>query len=93
MDLLNRIAYITIRICQINCNVLFWFSVIDDENPTEVTAGAIVTVTVNLVRHDMSSLFGDDSIADAEPISELLNDSEKIAAAVEGAVGMYLKHY
>lgn len=38
----------------------------------------------------MSSLFGDDSIADAEPISELQNDSEKIAAAGDGAVGMYL---
>ncbi|XP_063220151.1 translocation protein SEC63 homolog [Bacillus rossius redtenbacheri] len=31
--------------------------VIDDENPTVVTAGAIVTVTVTLVRKNMSDLF------------------------------------
>lgn len=43
---------------------------IDDENPTEVTAGAIVTVTVTLTRHDMSSLFGDDSVQEATAITE-----------------------
>lgn len=46
------------------------FIVIDDENPTEVTAGAIVTVTVSLIRRDMSTLFGDDTVPDALPISE-----------------------
>ncbi|CAG9560248.1 unnamed protein product [Danaus chrysippus] len=36
--------------------------VIDDENPTVVTAGAIVTVTVFLRRTDMKELFGDTTI-------------------------------
>lgn len=49
---------------------------IDDENPTEVTAGAIVTVTVTLVRHDMSSLFGDETVPDAAPICEGKNDEK-----------------
>lgn len=38
--------------------------VVDDENPTEVTAGAIVTVTVTLKRKNMSSLFGDETVKD-----------------------------
>ncbi|GLH14484.1 AAEL007987-PA, partial [Gryllus bimaculatus] len=38
--------------------------VIDDENPTVYTAGAIVTVTVTLYRRDMSVLFGDETVAD-----------------------------
>lgn len=38
--------------------------VIDDENPTVYTAGAIVTVTVTLKRQNMSVLFGDDSVTD-----------------------------
>ncbi|XP_069688937.1 translocation protein SEC63 homolog isoform X2 [Periplaneta americana] len=38
--------------------------VIDDENPTEYTAGAIVTVTVTLIRQNMSILFGDDSVSE-----------------------------
>lgn len=33
--------------------------VIDDENTNVVTAGAIVTVTVTLIRKDMKTLFGD----------------------------------
>lgn len=36
--------------------------VIDDENPTVYTAGAIVTVTVSLTRKDMKELFGDDTV-------------------------------
>lgn len=42
----------------------------DDEKPTEVTAGAIVTVIVTLVRRSMSSLFGDDTIKDNHEITE-----------------------
>jgi translocation protein SEC63 len=41
------------------------FSVIDDENPTVYTAGAIVTVTVTLVRYTLSVLLGEDTLADA----------------------------
>ena len=41
-----------------------FIAVIDDENPTVYTAGAIVTVTVTLIRHNMSVLFGDDSVMD-----------------------------
>lgn len=37
---------------------------IGDENPTVYTAGAIVTVTVTLVRQNMSVLFDDDSATD-----------------------------
>lgn len=43
-------------------------SVIDDENTNVVTAGAIVTVTVTLVRHNMSTLFGDTTAAEKEGI-------------------------
>lgn len=43
---------------------------IDDENPTEVTAGAIVTVTVTLIRHDMSTLFGDETVEEVTAITE-----------------------
>jgi translocation protein SEC63 len=43
---------------------LLCFAVIDDENPTVYTAGAIVTVTVSLVRQNMSVLFGDDTVTD-----------------------------
>lgn len=42
----------------------------DDENSTEVTAGAIVTVTVSLVRKDMSSLFGDETVQEVSEIVE-----------------------
>ncbi|GFG30385.1 hypothetical protein Cfor_05840 [Coptotermes formosanus] len=38
--------------------------VIDDENPTVYTAGAIVTVTVTLIRNNMNVLFGDESVTD-----------------------------
>ncbi|GLV38722.1 Secretory 63 [Carabus blaptoides fortunei] len=68
MKVLGRMPYI---------DFLVRSEVIDDENPTEVTAGAIVTVTVSLKRRDMSSLFGDDTVADAQPISELQQDNEK----------------
>ncbi|XP_014251168.1 translocation protein SEC63 homolog [Cimex lectularius] len=36
--------------------------VVDDEASTEITAGAIVTVTVTLERKDMNSLFGDETV-------------------------------
>lgn len=42
----------------------------DDENPTEVTAGAIVTVTVTLIRKDMRVLFGDDTVVENNIITE-----------------------
>lgn len=40
------------------------YLVIDDEATTVYTAGAIVTVTVQLKRQDMKVLFGDESYAD-----------------------------
>jgi translocation protein SEC63 len=43
---------------------LLCFAVIDDENPTVYTAGAIVTVTVTLVRYSLSVLLGEDTSAD-----------------------------
>lgn len=39
-------------------------TVLDDENPTEVTTGSIVTVIVTLTRKPMSSLFGDETAVD-----------------------------
>ncbi|PNF30988.1 Translocation protein SEC63-like protein [Cryptotermes secundus] len=39
--------------------------VIDDENPTVYTAGAIVTVTVTLVRYTLSVVLGEDTLSDA----------------------------
>lgn len=42
----------------------------DDENPKEVTANAIVTVTVTLIRRNMSTLFGDETVKEAPQILE-----------------------
>jgi len=47
--------------------------VIDDENPTVYTAGAIVTVTVTLIRHNMSVLFGDESVTDKHEQQDALS--------------------
>lgn len=54
--------------------------VIDDENSTVVTAGAIVTVTVFLRRTNLSELFGDTTIKEKsikETEEELLENGEK----------------
>lgn len=48
----------------LNLKGIILFSVIDDENPTVYTAGAIVTVTVTLIRYNMSVLFGEESVTD-----------------------------
>lgn len=61
MKVLGRMPYITFDI-----NV----EVMDDENSTEVTAGAIVTVTVSLERKNMSSLFGDETVQEVSEIVE-----------------------
>ena len=42
--------------------------VVDDENSNVVTAGAIVTVTVSLVRRNMKELFGDTTAVEKETI-------------------------
>lgn len=44
--------------------------VIDDENPTVYTAGAVVTVTVSLTRKDMRHLFGDDTVEEQTLIDD-----------------------
>uniref|UniRef100_A0A182FDE0 Uncharacterized protein n=1 Tax=Anopheles albimanus TaxID=7167 RepID=A0A182FDE0_ANOAL len=44
--------------------------VVDDENSNVVTAGAIVTVTVELVRRSMSELFGDATAKEKQGIAE-----------------------
>ncbi|OXU27217.1 hypothetical protein TSAR_007043 [Trichomalopsis sarcophagae] len=51
--------------------------VIDDENSTEYTAGAIVTVTVTLTRKDMAHLFGDDTVKEKTVIEDSKEDVEK----------------
>lgn len=54
------------------------FEVLDDDKPTEVTAGALVTVTVTLIRQNMSTLFGDDTIEDRNMTETSRgNDDEK----------------
>lgn len=50
------------------CKFTSNFSVIDDENTNVVTAGAIVTVTVSLVRNNMSTLFGDTTAVEKQGI-------------------------
>lgn len=50
--------------------------VVDDENSNVVTAGAIVTVTVNLVRRNMKELFGDSAAVEKQTIKE--DDTEKL---------------
>lgn len=55
--------------------------VIDDENPTVYTAGAIVTVTVTLSRKDMNHLFGDETVKEQTIIDdakvEVVKEKEK----------------
>lgn len=62
--------------------------VVDDEDSNVVTAGAIVTVTVTLVRRSMEEFFGDASAVEKQTIKE--DDGEKATGengAVEGAAG------
>lgn len=56
--------------------------VVDDENSNVVTAGAIVTVTVELVRRSMSELFGDVSAKEKQSISE--GNEDGVTGAEEG---------
>lgn len=56
---------------------------IDDENPTVYTAGAIVTVTVSLTRKNMRHLFGDDSVNEQTMIDDNKTGSEVIDEASE----------
>lgn len=78
MKVLGRMPYLDFQVKWegiFNIDVLAAFSnftipVMDDENPTEVTTGAIVTVTVTLIRKDMSTLFGDETIEDKNIINE-----------------------
>lgn len=60
-----------------------YISVIDDENPTVYTAGAIVTVTVSLTRKDMKHLFGDDSVNEQTMIDDTKAGGEAIDEASE----------
>lgn len=59
--------------------------VIDDEASTVYTAGAIVTVTVTLIRRDMSTLFGDDTVQDKHcAVDEKLKPDSEIGGDGEG---------
>ncbi|EFA04351.2 translocation protein SEC63 homolog [Tribolium castaneum] len=59
------------------------YEVMDDENPTEVTVGAIVTVIVTLTRKPMSTLFGDETVKD----NNLINENGVDGDAKEAAAG------
>lgn len=63
--------------------------VVDDENSNVVTAGAIVTVTVSLVRRNMKELFGDTTAVEKETIIDDEKDGggeEKEATLGNGEV-------
>ncbi|XP_076676846.1 translocation protein Sec63 [Andrena cerasifolii] len=66
MKVLGRMPYIDFKVRS---------EVIDDENPTVYTTGAIVTVTVSLTRKDMKELFGDDTVKEQTMIDD---DSSKM---------------
>ncbi|KAF4522074.1 hypothetical protein B566_EDAN004057 [Ephemera danica] len=75
MKVLRRMPYIDFQVKS---------EVIDDEEPTVYTAGAIVTVTVMLKRKDMGVLFGDQTAPDrtqaneeTKPEDEDAGDEEK----------------
>lgn len=74
MKILGNMPYIDFKVRS---------EVIDDENPTVYTAGAIVTVTVSLTRKDMKHLFGDDSINEQTMIDDNKAGSEAIEEASE----------
>ncbi|KAH0956699.1 hypothetical protein HN011_007422 [Eciton burchellii] len=57
--------------------------VIDDENPTVYTAGAIVTVTVSLTRKNMRNLFGDDSVNEQTIIDDNKAGGETVEEIAE----------
>lgn len=59
--------------------------VVDDENSNVVTAGAIVTVTVELVRRSMSELFGDATAKEKQGITE--EDDEGAEGEENGGEG------
>lgn len=90
MKVLGSLPYIDFQVrCEGNAQPMFHnycienylFLVMDDENPTEVTAGAIVTVTVTLIRKDMSVLFGDETVVENSIITENGIDHDKEKAA------------
>ncbi|XP_005185645.1 translocation protein SEC63 homolog [Musca domestica] len=56
--------------------------VIDDENTNVVTAGAIVTVTVTLIRKDMKTLFGDSKVPQKQGIKD--DEQEQAAGDEDG---------
>lgn len=62
--------------------------VVDDENSNVVTAGAIVTVTVELVRRSMSELFGDISAKEKQGITE---GEDGVEGAEEGGDAVAVK--
>ncbi|XP_022178428.1 translocation protein SEC63 homolog [Myzus persicae] len=69
VKVLGRMPYIDFKV---RCEV------IDDEATTVYTAGAIVTVTVQLKRRDMRVLFGDESYADKHHIEVEKNAAKEI---------------
>ncbi|XP_050422751.1 translocation protein SEC63 homolog [Adelges cooleyi] len=69
VKVLGRMPYIDFKV---RCEV------IDDEATTVYTAGAIVTVTVQLKRQDMKVLFGDETYADKHvELEKNSNEKEK----------------
>ncbi|XP_066591579.1 translocation protein SEC63 homolog [Prorops nasuta] len=67
MKVLGSLPYIEFKIRS---------EVIDDENPTVYTAGAIVTVTVSLTRKDMKHLFGDETVKEQTLIDDAKPNGE-----------------
>lgn len=70
-DVMNVIAKMPLIEVQIKAEVL------DDEDSSKITAGAIVTVTANLTRRNMSTLYtsgeGEENNVEEAENSEVLN--------------------
>jgi len=61
--------------------------VVDDENSNVVTAGAIVTVTVTLIRRNLRELFGDTQAVEKQTIKEEEDGGGEKTATTEDAAG------
>lgn len=65
--------------------------VIDDENTNVVTAGAIVTVTVTLVRKNLKEFFGDTTIIEKQSIRDDEELTETVGEVAEDQAPVIVK--
>lgn len=65
--------------------------VIDDENTNVVTAGAIVTVTVTLIRKNLKEFFGDTTIVEKQSIRDDEETTETVGEVAEDQAPVIVK--